>query len=207
MLVTPGSQNTTSGRTTLSHSPEKSVTRTLNEFYKELFTIQISVLDLILFYNFLLKSANKSPSRIKPERILWCPEFKRLLWSPTQLNSCIAVHLKETRNSPDLFVCFSFGQSSNRWTLMTPAVSSLHSAKTPKPRGATGVRGSSSQPSSPAGLRGRAPALRAERERPGRGPATGYSDWLWQLSSSFASSWWWVSKWWLTPVLPKLAHS
>lgn len=40
----------------------------------------------------------------------------------------LSVHLKETRNSPDLFVCFSFGQPSNRGAILTPAVS-FRSAK------------------------------------------------------------------------------
>lgn len=50
-----------------------SAMRTLNELYKELFTIQTSLIDLILFCNFLLKFSNKCPSRIKPGRTLWCP--------------------------------------------------------------------------------------------------------------------------------------
>lgn len=97
-------------------------------------TIQPSLIDIILFSNFLLKFANRPPSRIKPGRTHWHPELETLLWSPTQLNSCIAIHLRETWNSPDLIACFSFGQPSNRWASMTPAVFSLHSAKTGKVR-------------------------------------------------------------------------
>lgn len=97
-------------------------------------TIQPSIPDIILLANFLLKFANSSPSRIKPGRTHWHPERETLLWSPTQLNSCIAAHLRETWNSPDLIACFSFGQPSNRWASITPAVSSLHSAKTRKVR-------------------------------------------------------------------------
>lgn len=120
---------TTSGLPTLPHSPQRSAMKTLNELYKELLTIQTSLIDPILFCNSLLKFSNESPPRIKPGRTRWCPEFKRLLWSPTTLSSCISVHLKETWNSPDLFVCFSFGQPSNTGTIMIPAVSSFHSAK------------------------------------------------------------------------------
>lgn len=134
--------------------------RTLNELYKELFTIHTSLIDLILFCNFLLKFSNKSPPRIKQGRTLWCPEFKSLLWSPTPLSSCISVHLKETWNSPDLFVCFSFGQPSNRGTIMTPAVSSFHCAKAGR---CDRCRESSSQAHG-GGLRGREHTPRAAGE-------------------------------------------
>lgn len=165
---------------TLSHSPQRSAIRTLNELHKELFTIQTSLIDLILFHNFLLKFANESPSGIKPGRTLWCPEFKRLLWSPTQLSSCISVHLEKTWNSPDLFVCFSFGQSSNRWTIMTPAVSSLHSAKT---RRCDRCGESSSQPQQPSRrTEGEGSHSKgSEGDSQAGEPATGCRDWLWQL--------------------------
>lgn len=150
----------------------------------------------ILFRNFLLKFSNKSPRRIKPGRTLWCPEFKRLLWSPTPLSSCISVHLKETWNSPDLFVCFSFGQPSNRGTIMTPAVSSFHSAKAGR---CDRCRESSSQAHRRrGGLRGREPAPGAAGEP---GPwnlpqvAPG-SDWLRQLCLlALLPVVWWVCKW------------
>lgn len=184
------------------HILHRNLQWTHNELYKELFTTQTSLIHLILFCNFLLKFANKSPPRIKPaRRTLWCLEFKRLLWSPTQLSSCISVHLKETRNSPDLFVCFSFGQPSNRWTIMTPAVSSFHSAKT---RRYDRCGESCSQPRRCAGLRGRDLTPRAVGE-PGQGrlpqvAVVGFGS----PSSSFASSRWWVCKWQLTPVLQGL---
>lgn len=155
--------------------------RTLNE----LFTVQTSLIDLILFCNFLLKFSNKSPSRIKPGRTLWCPKFKRLLWSPTPLSSCISVHLKETRNSPDLLVCFSFGQPSNRGNYSDSSCLLISFCQ---------IQEVWQVQASAAGVWSRTEGSGAARAgqggKPRQEPATGWgSDWLWAaLSSSFASS-------------------